>query len=145
MWKSQHTNHPNKYEWVKGTTGKILKIAWKVIYKRVEICFAEMPSHTHHFSIICLDQKQKMSLKLLIRFVIFFPLKTLSSLCRPSNLNYSNIGCGVYKIGIGNKQRASVYCRMSSISDCHGGGWTLVMKIDGTSVRLWEFLWLIYS
>ena len=26
---------------------------------------------------------------------------------------------------------------MTSVSGCHGGGWTLVMKIDGSSVRLY--------
>ena len=27
-----------------------------------------------------------------------------------------------------------VYCHMSSLGACGGGGWTLVMKIDGTKV-----------
>ena len=40
-----------------------------------------------------------------------------------------------YQIRDGNSV-ASVYCRMSSIDRCSGGGWTMVMKIDGTSVNM---------
>ena len=47
----------------------------------------------------------------------------------------SNNGSGGYQISTGNKQHINVYCHMTSISGCHGGGWTLVMKIDGSSVR----------
>ena len=57
------------------------------------------------------------------RYVIFY-------------LHYSNKGSGVYHIIAGNNQHTSVYCQMSSISGCYGGGWTLVMKIDGSKVRL---------
>ena len=52
------------------------------------------------------------------------------------HLCYSNKGSGVYQISVGNNQHTSVYCRMSSISGCQGGGWTLVMKIDGRIVSL---------
>jgi hypothetical protein len=48
--------------------------------------------------------------------------------------SYSNKGSGVYQISVGKDQIINAYCRMSSISGCYGGGWTLVMKIDGTSV-----------
>ncbi|CAB4044410.1 Hypothetical predicted protein [Paramuricea clavata] len=40
---------------------------------------------------------------------------------------------GVYKISVGNNQVIDVYCQMTSVSGCKGGGWTLVMKIDGSS------------
>lgn len=53
-------------------------------------------------------------------------------------LNCSNTGSGVYQISTGNNQHVNVYCHMTSISGCSGGGWTLVMKIDGSSVRLRE-------
>ena len=49
--------------------------------------------------------------------------------------SYSNKGSGVYQISIGNSQHTNVYCQMTSVSGCHGGGWTLVMKIDGSLVR----------
>ena len=32
----------------------------------------------------------------------------------------------------------NVYCKMSSVSGCSGGGWTMVMKIDGSRVRITE-------
>ena len=51
-------------------------------------------------------------------------------------LYHSNKGNGVYQISIGKNQHTSVYCRMTSISGCSGGGWTLVMKIDGVHVSL---------
>ena len=50
---------------------------------------------------------------------------------------HSNKGSGVYQISIGNNQHTNVYCQMTSVSGCYGGGWTLVMKIDGSSVRLY--------
>ena len=61
------------------------------------------------------------------RYVIFY-------------LHYSNKGSGVYQVSTGNNQHTSVYCQMSSISGCHGGGWTLVMKINGRYVRLCEYI-----
>ena len=48
---------------------------------------------------------------------------------------YRNEGSGAYQISIGKNQHINVYCQMTSIAGCHGGGWTLVMKIDGRSVR----------
>ena len=50
---------------------------------------------------------------------------------------HSNKGSGVYQISIENNQHTHVYCQMTSVSGCYGGGWTLVMKIDGSSVRLY--------
>ena len=49
-------------------------------------------------------------------------------------LSYSNKGSGVYQISVGNNKVINVYCQMTSVSSCSGGGWTMVMKIDGSSV-----------
>ena len=49
---------------------------------------------------------------------------------------YSNTGSGVYDISVGKNQFVKMYCQMSSISGCSGGGWTMVMKIDGSHVSL---------
>ena len=54
------------------------------------------------------------------------------------HLSYSNnkgSAC-VYQISVGKNEVINVYCRMSSLSYCSGGGWTMVMKIDGGSVSL---------
>ena len=51
-------------------------------------------------------------------------------------LSYSNKGSGVYNISVGNNEVIKAYCQMTSVSGCSGGGWTLVMKINGASVRL---------
>ena len=51
-------------------------------------------------------------------------------------LSYRNNGNGVYKISVGNNKFINVYCQMTSISGCKGGGWTMVMKIKGSSVSL---------
>ena len=52
------------------------------------------------------------------------------------HLSYSNKGSGVYDISVGNNEVIKAYCRMTSVSGCSGGGWTLVMKIHGASVSL---------
>ena len=51
-------------------------------------------------------------------------------------LTFSNPSSGVYQISIRQNQVMSIYCGISSISGCSGGGWTTVMKIDGTNVRM---------
>ncbi|XP_028416369.1 uncharacterized skeletal organic matrix protein 5-like isoform X1 [Dendronephthya gigantea] len=43
----------------------------------------------------------------------------------------NNTASGVYEISDGSNQVMNVYCQMSSVSGCSGGGWTMVMKIDG--------------
>ena len=45
-------------------------------------------------------------------------------------------GSGIYKINVGPNRGMNVYCQMSSVSGCSGGGWTMVMKIDGSQVRV---------
>ena len=45
-------------------------------------------------------------------------------------------GSGIYDIYLGNNQFVKMYCQMSSVSSCSGGGWTMVMKIDGSYVSL---------
>ena len=43
---------------------------------------------------------------------------------------------GVYNILENGKISATkTYCQMTSLPGCVGGGWTLVMKIDGNKVR----------
>ncbi|XP_028411790.1 uncharacterized protein LOC114534527 [Dendronephthya gigantea] len=54
------------------------------------------------------------------------------SSCKQIWMSQSNRGSGVYQIIVGRNQLMNVYCRMSSISGCSGGGWTMVMKIDGS-------------
>ncbi|XP_028408175.1 uncharacterized skeletal organic matrix protein 5-like [Dendronephthya gigantea] len=44
----------------------------------------------------------------------------------------NNTASGVYKISVGSNEVMNVYCQMSSVSGCSGGGWTMVMKIDGS-------------
>ncbi|CAB4030191.1 Hypothetical predicted protein, partial [Paramuricea clavata] len=51
--------------------------------------------------------------------------------CKQIWMSQSNKGSGVYQISVGNNQVINVYCQMTSVSSCYGGGWTMVMKIDG--------------
>ncbi|XP_028416386.1 uncharacterized skeletal organic matrix protein 5-like isoform X2 [Dendronephthya gigantea] len=44
----------------------------------------------------------------------------------------NNTASGVYEISAGSNQVMNVYCQMSPVSGCSGGGWTMVMKIDGS-------------
>ncbi|XP_028419280.1 uncharacterized protein LOC114545131 [Dendronephthya gigantea] len=53
------------------------------------------------------------------------------SSCKQIWMSQSNPGSGVYQISVGQNQVMKVYCQMSSVSNCSGGGWTMVMKIDG--------------
>ena len=52
-----------------------------------------------------------------------------------ASLLFSNSSSGVYQITVGQNQVMNVYCQMSSVSNCSGGGWTMVIKIDGSQVR----------
>ena len=44
---------------------------------------------------------------------------------------------GVYELEASGK--VPVYCHMASLNGCGSGGWTLVMKIDGSKVRILLF------
>ena len=47
------------------------------------------------------------------------------------------LGVVFIKLRLGKiKCMMKVYCQMSSIANCSGGGWTMVMKIDGKKVRM---------
>ncbi|XP_028416949.1 uncharacterized protein LOC114541161 [Dendronephthya gigantea] len=54
------------------------------------------------------------------------------SSCKQIWMSQSNRGSGVYQISVGRNQVMNVYCQMSSVSGCSGGGWAMVMKIDGS-------------
>ena len=44
---------------------------------------------------------------------------------------------GIYKLQNSNShEEYDVYCHMTEISGCGGGGWTLVMKLDGNKVKV---------
>ena len=43
---------------------------------------------------------------------------------------------GAYYLSTEEGGVAHTYCHMENIPRCGGGGWTLVMKIDGAEVRL---------
>ena len=43
---------------------------------------------------------------------------------------------GAYYLSTEEGGVAHTYCHMENIPSCGGGGWTLVMKIDGAKVRL---------
>ena len=51
-------------------------------------------------------------------------------------LSYSDAKSGIYTISDGENGEMKVYCQMSSVAGCSGGGWTMVMKIDGSKVRI---------
>lgn len=40
-----------------------------------------------------------------------------------------------YALHVGNEQ-VSIFCHLTDIPGCGGGGWTLVMKTDGSKVHL---------
>ncbi|XP_028416363.1 uncharacterized protein LOC114540368 [Dendronephthya gigantea] len=52
--------------------------------------------------------------------------------CKKILMGQGNPSSGVYQISVGRNQVMNVYCQMSSVSGCSGGGWTMVMKIDGS-------------
>ena len=44
---------------------------------------------------------------------------------------------GVYNLQENsNSDSYRVYCHMSDLPGCYGGGWTLVLKVDGSKVSL---------
>ncbi|XP_028396196.1 uncharacterized skeletal organic matrix protein 5-like [Dendronephthya gigantea] len=56
----------------------------------------------------------------------------LASSCKELLERNSSLPNGVYKLqNIFSLEQYDVYCHMDAISGCGGGGWTLVMKIDG--------------
>ena len=51
------------------------------------------------------------------------------------NLLFRLLRNGVYKLKYtDSSEEYPVYCHMAAIPGCQGGGWTLVMKIDGNRV-----------
>ena len=50
-----------------------------------------------------------------------------------ASLPFSNLSSG---ISVGKSPTMNVFCQMDSVSNCSGGGWTLVMKIDGNKVNM---------
>ena len=52
-------------------------------------------------------------------------------------------GNKAYFLQIGpDQKKVPVYCHMTSLGACGGGGWTLVMKTDGAKVKS---IWNIFS
>ena len=47
---------------------------------------------------------------------------------------FSPLPNGVYKLLDTSLEEYPVYCHMTEIDGCGGGGWALVMKIDGNLV-----------
>lgn len=57
------------------------------------------------------------------------------SFCVLSVLCYSKAKNGPFKIKTNTTLGTShIYCQMTSLPGCDGGGWTMVMKIDGNKV-----------
>ncbi|CAB3989344.1 Hypothetical predicted protein, partial [Paramuricea clavata] len=52
--------------------------------------------------------------------------------CKQIWMSRRNNGDGVYRISVKNSQVMDVYCQMTNVSGCKGGGWTMVMKINGS-------------
>ncbi len=47
-----------------------------------------------------------------------------------------SLSSGIYKLRTNDSsEQYEVYCHMTNISGCGQGGWTLVMKMDGSKVR----------
>ena len=58
------------------------------------------------------------------------------SLCIFSRLHFSAAQNGVYKIITETASGyTNVYCQMTLLTGCSGGGWTMVIKINGAKVR----------
>ena len=51
---------------------------------------------------------------------------------------FSSLSNGVYQLRNIDflKEEYQAYCHMTEISGCGSGGWTLVMKIDGSKVKI---------
>jgi hypothetical protein len=57
-----------------------------------------------------------------------------------TNVFSSHAQNGVYRIKAETPNNfANVYCRMTSLPGCSGGGWTMVMKINGNNVSCTHF------
>ncbi|CAB3989345.1 Hypothetical predicted protein, partial [Paramuricea clavata] len=63
--------------------------------------------------------------------------------CKQIWMSQSNKGSRVYQISVGNNQVMDVYCQMTSVSGCHGGGWTMVMKINGDWKEYFQIQFLL--
>ena len=54
-----------------------------------------------------------------------------------SSHTYRSFPNGVYNLQENSTSPSyEVYCHMSDLPGCYGGGWTLVLKVDGTKVSL---------
>ena len=51
---------------------------------------------------------------------------------------FRSVGNGVYQLRNIDffKEEYQAYCHMTEMSGCGSGGWTLVMKIDGSKVKI---------
>ena len=71
------------------------------------------------------------SVPIVLNFSVF-PLENEA----PLSVSFSYAKHGVYKIKSPSTFNgySNVYCHMTSLPGCSGGGWTLVMKINGKKV-----------
>ena len=71
------------------------------------------------------------SVPIVLNFSVF-PLENEA----PLSVSFSDAKHGVYKIKSPSTFNgySNVYCHMTSLPGCSGGGWTLVMKINGKKV-----------
>lgn len=68
------------------------------------------------------------------RHTLFF-LRTEKGKLIVHFFRFSGSKSGAYYLKTKEPQAALTYCHMVEISGCGGGGWTLVMKIDGAKVE----------
>ena len=83
------------------------------------------------------DIKLTCQLKILLRLV-FEPkyLKILPVLIKVSLCHSRSLPNGVHTMQLNiYSSPYKVYCHMTDIPGCGGGGWTLVMKVNGNMVR----------
>jgi hypothetical protein len=66
--------------------------------------------------------------RIVVLYIVDFSISFLSL--------YSEAKSGVYKIQAETKSNfTKVYCEMTSLGECTEGGWTLMMKINGSQVK----------
>ena len=74
------------------------------------------------------DSESILYMNLFFQELIIFVVFLFSSLFR-SDVNKA------YRLKLG-KKILPVYCHMTTLDGCGGGGWTLVMKMDGSKVNM---------